>query len=92
METGCLHATQSAWPHKFLKRIFLAGLLASFIAGCAPASMKLGVEPSVDRLDTLQLGSSDKAAVRETLGEPQGAVLGMIARDRSSSLRRARVR
>ena len=34
--------------------------------------MKLGMEPSVDRLDTLQLGSSDKAAVRETLGEPQG--------------------
>lgn len=54
-----------------LGRLFLAGLLCGLIAGCAPP-MKLGVEPSVDRLAALDLGRADKAVVRETLGQSQG--------------------
>ncbi len=72
MRPHWLCAARTVRSNGHLKSIFLAGLLAMFVAGCAPASMKLGVEPEVDRLGTLQLGSSDKAQVREVLGEPQG--------------------
>lgn len=66
-----LSAPPKAWAQKLIGSMFLIGLLSGFVTGCAQ-NAKLGVEPAVDRLGGLQLGSSDKAEVRELLGQPQG--------------------
>lgn len=50
---------------------FLGVLLATALSACAP-TVKYGVPPKVDRLSTLKVGSSSKADVLMTLGEPRG--------------------
>ncbi len=69
---GSLCAPLKVWAQKLTTTLFLIGLLGGLVAGCAPQTMKLGVEPAVDRLGALQLGDSGKADVQELLGPPQG--------------------
>ncbi len=45
--------------------------LISFLAGCA-TTIKYGSPPRTDKLETLKVGGSNKADVRQSLGEPRG--------------------
>ncbi|MGZ5055882.1 MAG: hypothetical protein ACXWAT_13210 [Methylobacter sp.] len=46
-------------------------LITGFLSACAP-TVKYGVPPKVDRLGNLKVGSSSRADILMTLGEPRG--------------------
>jgi hypothetical protein len=45
--------------------------LISILGGCAP-TIKYGSQPRINKLETLIVGESNKADVRQSLGEPRG--------------------
>jgi hypothetical protein len=57
-------------------------LLATFLSGCA--TMKYGVPPKVERLQSLQRGVSTKTDALSVLGEPRGRGAARMSPDQGS--------
>ena len=53
------------------RHLILGLLLAGFLSACA-TTIKYGVPPKIDRLGNLKVGTSSRADVLMTLGEPRG--------------------
>jgi hypothetical protein len=56
---------------KRLPTFIISLLLCGMLLACMP-TIKFGVQPKVDKLDTLKVGVSSKSDILMTLGEPRG--------------------